>query len=188
MARAPTKKKPAKKKAAPKRKVAPKVEPKAAAAPERDMPVISTSQAAKLLMCTEAWIGKLHKMEYFPKRGRGKWNLVEVVQGHIRFLRDEDRRSSKSAGASRIQEMRAERMQMEIDITRRALVPLEDVQVVLDSAASLMRSSIMSVPARFTRDRTEKARLDKMLAETMNSIASGMDKKAANIEAGEPLD
>ena len=49
---------------------------------QADPGVITTSQAAKLLMVSEVWIGKLHKMEYVPKAGRGKWNLVAVVQVH----------------------------------------------------------------------------------------------------------
>ena len=59
--------------------------------------VITTAQAAKLLMVSEAWLGRLAKEGYIQKLDRGRWNLVSVVQGHIRFLKDEERRNSKSA-------------------------------------------------------------------------------------------
>ena len=146
--------------------------------------VITTAQAAKLLMCTEAWIGKLHKMEYFPKVGRGRWNLVAVVQGNIRFLKDEDRRSSKSASASRMTEIKADRLEMQMKAERRELVPLEDAQLVLDTSAGLIKSEMMAIPAKFTRDIAKRVRLEKLVAEALASVADGVDKKAAALADG----
>lgn len=148
---------------------------------------ITTTQAAKLLGVSEAWIGKLHKMEYVPKAGRGKWNLVAVVQGYIRFLKDEDRRSSKSASASRMQDVKTARLEMQMQQERRELVPLEDTRLVLDTAAGLLKSSIMAVPAKYTRDIKERRRLEGLLAEALGQIASGIDKKADALAAGEDV-
>lgn len=148
---------------------------------------ISTSQAAKLLMVSEMWVGKLHKMEYIPKAGRGKWNLVAVVQGYIRFLKDEDRRSSKSAAQSRITDIKAARLEMQMQADRRELVPLDDARLVLDTAASLMQSNLMAVPAKFTRDVKERRRLEAMIAEALGKIADGMDKKAAALTTGDEI-
>jgi phage terminase Nu1 subunit (DNA packaging protein) len=148
---------------------------------------ISTSQAAKLLMVSEMWIGKLHKMEYIPKAGRGKWNLIAVVQGYIRFLKDEDRRSSKSAAQSRITDIKAARLEMQMQAERRELVPLDDTRLVLDTAASLMQSNLMAVPSKFTRDVKERRRLEAMIAEALCKIADGMDKKAAALTTGDEI-
>ena len=148
---------------------------------------ISTSQAAKLLMVSEMWVGKLHKMEYIPKAGRGKWNLVAVVQGYIRFLKDEDRRSSKSAAQSRITDIKAARLEMQMQADRRELVPLDDARLVLDTAASLMQSNLMAVPAKFTRDVKERRRLEAMIAEALGKIADGIDKKAAALTTGDEI-
>lgn len=145
---------------------------------------ITTAQAAKLLMVSEAWIGKLHKMEYVPKAARGKWNLVAVVQGYIRFLKDEDRRSSKSASHSRMTDIKAERLEMQMKAERRELVPFEDTRLVLDTAAGLMQSSLMSIPAKFTRDIAERRRLEGMIAQALNDIADGMEKKAEALKKG----
>lgn len=145
---------------------------------------ITTAQAAKLLMVSEAWIGKLNKMEYVPKAARGKWNLVAVVQGYIRFLKDEDRRSSKSASHSRMTDIKAERLEMQMKAERRELVPFEDTRLVLDTAAGLMQSSLMSIPAKFTRDIAERRRLEGMIAQALNDIADGMEKKAEALKKG----
>lgn len=47
--------------------------------------VITTAQAAKLLIVSEAWLGRLAKEGYIQKLDRGRWNLVSVVQGHNCF-------------------------------------------------------------------------------------------------------
>ena len=148
---------------------------------------ITTQQAAKLLMCTEAWIGKLHKMEYFPKVGRGKWNLVAVVQGNIRFMKDEDRRSSKSASAARGRDVKTEMLEMQMQEKRRELVPLDDTRLVLDTAASLVQSQMMAVPAKFTREIAERRRLEKLIAEALGTVADGIEKKAAALKAGDDV-
>lgn len=159
-----------------------------ATAKKKDDPgVITTAQAAKLLGVSEMWIGKLHKMEYVPKVGRGKWSLVAVVQGYIRFLKDEDRRSSKSASHSRMTDIKAERLEMQMRAERRELVPLDDTRLVLDTAAGLMQSSLMAVPAKYTRDVAERRRLEGLIADALGDIAKGIDKKADALAKGEDV-
>ena len=154
---------------------------------QADPGVITTTQAAELLMVSEAWIGKLHKMEYVPKVERGRWNLVAVVQGYIRFLKDEDRRRSKSASHSRMTDIKAERLEMQMRAERRELVQLGEAQLVLDTAAGLMQSSLMAVPAKFTRDIAERRRLEKLIAEALNGVADGIEAKATALKEGEDV-
>jgi predicted transcriptional regulator of viral defense system len=58
---------------------------------------ISADVAAKLLMVTPEWIRRLSKDGWIAKTERGRYRVVDVVQGYIRFLKDEARRSSKTA-------------------------------------------------------------------------------------------
>ena len=146
--------------------------------------IISTGQAAKLLMVTEEWVNKLHKMEYLPKAGRGKWNLVSVVQGYINFLKDDERRSSKSASASRMQEVKTERLEQQMMAERRDLIPLADARLVLDTAAALIQSKMMSIPAQYTRDPVERARLEALVSAQLNTIADEIEAKAEDLRTG----
>jgi phage terminase Nu1 subunit (DNA packaging protein) len=138
-------------------------------------------------MVSEAYIGRLAKMEYLSKAGRGRWSLVNVVQGYIRFLKDEDRRSSKSASASRMTEVRTSAIEMKMATERRELVPREDVNLVLDSAASLMQSALMAVPSKYTRNLAEKRKLEKLIADALGVVADGMEKKAKALEKGQDV-
>ena len=146
--------------------------------------VITTAQAAKLLMVSEAWLGRLAKEGYIRKLDRGRWNLVSVVQGHIRFLKDEERRGSKNASHTRIQDIRAERLDLQLRAERRELVPMDDARLVLDTAAAEMRAKLMAIPPAFTREVDERRKLEAVVVDALNEIADAMDQKAAALEAG----
>ena len=145
---------------------------------------ITTKEAAALLMVSTVWVGKLADQGYVEKVGRGRWDLANVVQGYIRWLKDEDRRSSKTATASRMQEVKTARLEMQMAKERHELVPIEDVMLVLDTMTSLTKSSVMSVAARYTRDIPERRRLERILVEALDGIARGMEKKADALANG----
>lgn len=149
--------------------------------------VVTTEQAAKLLMISRVYLNKLHKMEYIPKRSPGRWNLVEVVQGHIRYLKDDNRRATKSAAHSRMTDVKTERLEMQVRAERRELVPVDDHRLVLDTAASLVQSRLMAVPSKFTRNVAERRRLEQMIAAAINEVADGMEKKATALKKGEDV-
>ena len=60
--------------------------------------LIPIGQAARLLMISEERIRPLQKQGYVPKADkRGVVQLVGAVQGYLRYLKDDERRSAKSA-------------------------------------------------------------------------------------------
>lgn len=61
---------------------------------------ITTAQAARLLMVSDERIRQLAKNGHIPKIAKDRFNLIVVVQGYIRFLKDEERRSSRTTTAS----------------------------------------------------------------------------------------
>jgi predicted transcriptional regulator of viral defense system len=56
-------------------------------------------------MVTPEWIRRLTKDGWIAKTERGRYRVVDVVQGYIRFLKA--RRSTKTASHTRLQEIRA---------------------------------------------------------------------------------
>jgi len=64
---------------------------------------IPVDVAAKLLMVTLEWVRRLTKDGWISKTDRGRYRVVDVAQGYIRFLKDEARRcrgASRQAGAA----------------------------------------------------------------------------------------
>ena len=65
--------------------------------------LIPIGQAARLLMISEERIRQLVKQGFIPKpEKRGFVQLVGAVQGYLRYLKDDERRSAKSAADSRV--------------------------------------------------------------------------------------
>ena len=84
-----------------------------AAVPAQPLPgsevagTITIDVAAKVLMVTPEWVRRLTKDGWIAKTDRGRYRVVDVVQGYIRFLKDEARRATKTAAHNRLQGIRA---------------------------------------------------------------------------------
>ena len=63
--------------------------------------LIPIGQAARLLMISEERIRQLVKQGYVPKsEKRGYVQLVGSVQGYLKYLKEDERRSTKSAACA----------------------------------------------------------------------------------------
>ena len=114
--------------------------------------LIPVGQAARLLMITTQWIRQLAKDGYCPAPMRGMVNTVAVIQGYIKSLKDEERRSSKSASASRVQDARATEIELRVARERNKLVDVDEYDAVFDEAFGVVKASFAGLPARVSRD------------------------------------
>jgi phage terminase Nu1 subunit (DNA packaging protein) len=140
--------------------------------------------AAKLLMVTPEWVRRLTKDGWISKADRGRYRVVDVVQGYIRFLRDEARRSSKSAAHSRLQDIRARKEELNVAQTERELVPLADAMTLIDEIAGTVVARINAIPARMTRNMDERARLQREIDEALAEVADRIAKLGSALRSG----
>lgn len=137
---------------------------------QQEAGIVSTAQAAKLLLVSEQWIRQLAKDGWFDAEGRGRYRLVEVVQGYIKFLRDENRRASKSEAAKRATDARAREIELRIEEKERSLIPFEDADMVIANLSGIVLGEMSSLPPRLTRDRKERRRFEKEVSDALNRI------------------
>lgn len=135
---------------------------------------IPSAQAAKLIMVTEQWLRQLVKKGYITPAGRGRYNLVNVVQGYIKFLKDEERRTSKSAADSRVRDARASEIEMKIAEKKRELIPLEDAIGAMDYLVGVVNDGLNSIPASVTRDLELRRSLENTVHQTQERIAKAL--------------
>ena len=120
--------------------------------------LIPIGQAARLLMISEERIRQLQKQGYVPRSDkRGVVQLVGAVQGYLRYLKDDERRSAKSAADSRVRDARALEIELRIAERSRDLIPLEDALADMAEFAAAVRSGL---PARLTRIMDERYRIE----------------------------
>lgn len=145
--------------------------------------MVPLGQAAHLLLLTEMRLRQLAKEGWFPAPVKGKVNLVLTVQGYIKFLRDEDRRSSKSAAATGLQATRQREIEMRIAKEEGELVPMVEAMGVLDEFAGTVVTALKNLPARFSRSMADRARLKPLVDETLGVLAKAMTKRAEELRA-----
>lgn len=129
--------------------------------------------AAALIMVTPDWINKLVKQGFITRVGRGQYSLQNVVQGYIRYLKDDARQNTKSASASRVQDMRVEEAQLRMDERRGILKQqaLEAALALVDEVLGRLRSDLYAIPARVTTDLGLRRKVEVALDAALNDAA-----------------
>ena len=155
--------------------------------------LITLDVAGRLLMIGAERIRQLNKMGYIPIPKRGYTTIVAAVQGYIRFLKDEERKGSKAATASKAQEMRARQIELQIAQTQRELIPIEEAQLALDLLVAAVNKEFDGQAARITRDLNlrrmieadahgAKTRIAEALAQSAGIARTGIDAAETGAE------
>lgn len=148
---------------------------------------LTTKQAAQLLLLGEERIRQLSKEGWVEKTGRSRYPLVPLVQGYIRYLRDAERRTTKSASASRGQDLRNERAAFELSLLKREHLPREDLTSAIDVICGALNSEIHGLAARITRDPELMARIEEEHVNALNRIAKKIERVVGAIDEGRDL-
>ena len=145
---------------------------------------ITIEVAAKLLMVTPEWVRRLTKDGWIAKTERGRYRVVDVVQGYIRFLKDEARRATKTAAHTRLQEIRARKEELAVAQTERELVPLVEAMTLVDEVAGAVVARVNAIPARFTRNMEQRAALQREVDEALAEVADCIEKLGVTFQSG----
>ena len=146
---------------------------------------IPVDVAAKLLMVTPEWVRRLTKDGWIVKTDRGRYRVVDVVQGYIRFLKDEARRSSKTASLSRLQDIRTRKEELAVAQTERELVPLVEAMTLVDEVAGAVVARINAIPARLTRNIEQREQLQREVDDALTEVADRIAKLRRSYRSGD---
>jgi phage terminase Nu1 subunit (DNA packaging protein) len=149
---------------------------------------ITTEVLARLLMVTPHWVRRLTNEGWIPRPARNRYRIAEGVQGYIRFLRDEQRRASKSASASRVQDARACEIELRTAREENRLIETEEAIAVCDEIVGAWRSALSGLPARITRNLELRRRIETEVDDICRSVADRLAERARALRAcGEAL-
>lgn len=146
---------------------------------------ITTAQAARLLMLSDERVRQLTKSGYVPTLAQGRYNLVAVVQGYIRFLKDDARQSSRTAADNRVRDARAAEIERRMAREDRDLIMLDEAMAAYDFAVGLFLASISGLPARMTRNASERRRLEAICDGERQRLADRFAEGASALRSGE---
>jgi hypothetical protein len=147
---------------------------------------ITLEQACRLVMLSNERIRQLVKDGYIPKPAKNSYPLVGVVQGYIRFLRDEDRRSSKTAAESGLKAARQKEVELRIAERSRDLIDVREHSDIVDEMAGMFVAGLSALPARVTKDMAMRRQIEAGCDAIRNDIAALAAEKARDVGAGGP--
>jgi hypothetical protein len=155
-------------------------------APQREV-LLTMAQAAALLEMSPERIRQLVKTGYIEKRGKDQVPLVSAVRGYIRFLKDEDRRSSRTASASRVQDARARDIELKIAEKESRLIDMVEHLDLFAETFGVVKSGMAGVPLRSTRDPELRRKIETEINDVLAKAARRFEQGTANLRAAGAL-
>jgi hypothetical protein len=152
---------------------------------------LNLEQVCRLLMLTKQRIQQLVKAGYIPKPAKDTYPIVGAVQGYIRFLKEEERRTSKVQADSRVRDARAREIELRIAERERDLIPIDDAKAEIAAFVTDTRGEIVGMGARITRDMDVRRKIEiecegilKRLAERAEKASLALETESGSAEAG----
>ena len=137
-----------------------------------DLPsdAISTEAAARLLGLGSERVRQLAKMGYLPRIARGYTTVGGAVQGYIRFLKDEARRSPASTAASRSHDAKAALIEASTARRRAEMIDLPEAERVIERIARTACTRLRRVPGSARLTGQTRTTLATEIAEAVKAI------------------
>lgn len=146
--------------------------------------LISAGQASRLLGVTHERLRQLARNGWFPTAVKGKYPLVPIVQGYIRFLQGDDRRAARSKADSALKSARRREIEVRIAEREARLIDLEDVDAVAMHMAWIFRKELAPVPTEATPDPAMQRTIADLLSATIARYERRWAEARAVIAAG----
>lgn len=157
--------------------------------PNTQTGMITAGQAARLLCLTHERLRQLARNGWIPTAVKGKYPLVAVVQGYIRFLKDEERRAARSKADSALKSARRREIELRIADREARLIELSDVDAIAALHVRTYRDELAPVPAKATRDPAMRRLIAQALTVAVDRFeARYQEAREAWLAGQDPLD
>ena len=148
--------------------------------PDPCLAAISTARVAKLLGVTPVRVRQLVTEGYIEKAGRDRIVIEVAVQGYLRFRNEADRRSSKSASASRVQDARAREIDLKVAEREGRLIDVVEHRDLFAECFGTLKAGLAGVPARLTRDMSFRRKIEQEIDDVLRQCADRFEQASAD--------
>lgn len=136
--------------------------------------------AAQLLGLERQQISKLIANGRLSVDADGRFLLRNLIHQYLAVLRD-DRRLGHTEADATLKQIKIEERQLALAEKRRDLLSRVAVKNFMIENVGALLAAIAAIPARFTRDLSERRRLEGMINEARNNFAQAMRGEAAKL-------
>ena len=144
---------------------------------------LTMEQAAQLFAVSRVTIVNLVNKGLLAKTKDGYVTLVELARAYVRDLKDELKNRSRSTALMKVQESRADEINMRIALKTGASVPYK---LVLDDAVTdygELKASLSGMGAAVTRDLEMRKKIDDYADECLERFRLSVEKKMRTLGA-----
>jgi len=131
------------------------------AKPQIVWPTLPSAEMAAICGFSQEMLRRIERAGAFKKISKDRYNPPDVFRGVLNYMRDDARRSSKSAEAAEVQKARAEEIRLRIAREQGSLVELASAEAVFANILGALRSELAGVAAASTRDLTLRETIDR---------------------------
>lgn len=146
-----------------------------------------SATGARLLMCSVQWFGKLVREGWITALGRNRYRVIDVVQGHIKFMKDENRRATITKSTSRVQDARASQIELAVAREQREVIEVEEVEAFLSETIGTLRTELTGVAAASTRDLAVRSEIEKNLNAAIERCRAAFDQATKALGERRPI-
>jgi len=150
----------------------------------------SVGAIAKLLMLDERRIQQLVAEGWIPKGDRGQYNLIQSIQGYIKYLKDHGRETSRGTEHARLARAQANKVEMENYRRMGELQVTAQVEETMQGLVVMMKSSHEGIPGRLASEFAGISdapkiyiRLQTELRGILDQCADYLEKRATALDA-----
>jgi phage terminase Nu1 subunit (DNA packaging protein) len=145
---------------------------------------VKTESAADFLKISAEWVRRLNREGWIKKTGKDRYRLIDATQGYLDYLRDDSRKTSKSAAASQVQVARAREIELRVAREEGRLVSMEDVDAVVSDILGTFRSELDGIPAAASRDLEVRRAVEKNLNEAIDRCRERFERAQRELAGG----
>ena len=138
---------------------------------------------AQLLGFSRSQFERISEAGGIKPRSPNCWPVIETFQGFLRYARDEDRRTTKTAMRSRVQAARAREIEMRTAQRAGILCETDEALALADDVFGMLRSDLSGLPATVTRDLEIRSEIEKGVNEILNRTAKRLALRAQDLRA-----
>jgi hypothetical protein len=146
--------------------------------------VATTNELASCWGLTTKRVGQLATEAGFKLVKRGYYDRNEADAAYIRFLRDQNKRNSKSETDSRVREARALDIEQRTAERARRLIRIEEAEDALTNVVGIIRTELTGMPARVSRDMATRREIEKAIDESLARVCTRLAAEIAALRTG----
>ncbi len=131
-------------------------------APAERLPVLSIAGASRIVGVSTQWLRNLIDSGHVKRTGKGVTER-DCWRGLLAWTKDEQRRSTKTAATSRVQDARAKEIETRLAERAGRLMDVEAITIAIDEWGGAVRSGLSALPAQISDDIDERQRIERLI-------------------------